>query len=108
VRVEFDSPVAFEYVRARAPIPAVGVIGRVYVTRFTPITAEFTAFKMPNNLIEDYSVRLVDYDIYGTANLTWTVGINVGCRSMDMSYLLDCADGNFTVKGLHFSGAFRF
>ena len=31
-----------------APIPAIGAIGRVYVTRFTPVTAEFTAFKMPD------------------------------------------------------------
>ena len=55
VQAEIDSAVGFEYARARAPIPAVGAIGRVYVTRFTPIAAEFTAFKMPDDLVKNYS-----------------------------------------------------
>ena len=108
VRAELDSAIGFEYARARAPIPAVGAIGRVYVTRFTPITAEFTAFKMPDNLVQDYSARLVDFDIYGTVNLTSLVGINIGYRSMDMNYLFDRDVGDFAVGGMYFSGAFRF
>ena len=108
VRAELDSPVAFEYARARAPMPAIGAIGRVYVTRFTPITVEFTAFKMPEDLVAGYSARLVDYDIYGTVNLTKMIGLNVGYRSMDMRYLFDQDVGNFQVKGIYFSGAFRF
>ena len=108
VRAELDSPVGFEYARARAPIPAIGAIGRVYVSRFTPITVEFTAFNMPENLIQDYSARLVDYDIYGTVNLTQMFGLNIGYRSMDMRYLFDRDVGNFQVKGMYFSGAFRF
>lgn len=108
VQAELDSPVGFEYARARAPIPAVGAIGRVYVTRFTPVTAEFTAFKMPQNLIQDYSARLVDFDVYGTVNLNQMVGVNIGYRSMDMSYLFDRDVGDFQVNGLYFSGAFRF
>ena len=85
VQTELNSPVAFEYARARAPIPDVGAIGRVYITRFTPITADSTAFEMPENLIADYSARLVDYDIDGTVNLPEMVGLNVGYRSMDMA-----------------------
>lgn len=108
VQAELNSPVAFEYARARAPIPAVGAIGRVYITRFTPITVEFTAFKMPEDLVADYSAQLVDYDIYGTVNLTEMVGLNIGYRSMDMRYLLDRDVGDFRVKGIYFSGAFRF
>ena len=108
MRAELDSPVAFEYARARAPMPAIGAIGRVYVTRFTPITVEFTAFKMPEDLVAGYSARLVDYDIYGTVNLTKMIGLNVGYRSMDMRYLFDQDVGNFQVKGIYFSGAFRF
>ncbi len=108
VQAELDSAVGFEYARARAPIPAAGAIGRIYVTRFTPITAEFTAFSLPDDLIQDYSARLVDFDIYGTVNLTRTVGLNVGYRSMDMSYLFDRDEGDFEVKGIYFSGAIRF
>lgn len=51
-----------------------GTIDRVYITRFTEITAEFTAFKMPEDLFADYSARLVGYYIYGTVNLTEMVG----------------------------------
>ena len=108
VRAELDSAIGFEYARARAPIPAVGAIGRVYVTRFTPITAEFTAFKMPDDLVKDYSARLVDFDIYGTVNLTHSVGLNIGYRSMDMNYLFNRDVGDFKVEGMYFSGAFRF
>lgn len=108
VRAELDSSIGFEYARARAPVPALGAIGRVYVTRFTPITAEFTAFKMPNDLVRDYSARLVDFDIYGTVNLTRMVGVNIGYRSMDMNYLFDSDAGDFKVEGMYFSGAFRF
>jgi len=78
------------------------------VTRFTPITAEFTAFKVPDNLVQDYSACLVDFDICGTVNLTSLVGINIGYRSMDMNYLFDRDVGDFTVEGMYFSGAFRF
>ena len=108
VRAQLDSPGESEFVRARAPIPAIGVIGRVYVTRFTPVTAEFTAFKMPENLANNYRARLVDFDIYGTVNLTRMFGLNIGYRSMDMSYLFDRDSGDFTVKGMYLSGAFRF
>ena len=38
LKVDLTSPVASEYVRARAPIPALGAIGRFYITRSTPIT----------------------------------------------------------------------
>ena len=108
VRAELDSAFGSEYARARAPIPAAGAIARVYVSRFTPITAEFTAFKMPDNLIREYSARLIDFDIYGTVNFTQTVGVNIGYRSIDMSYLVNQDVGDFSVNGVYFSGAFRF
>ena len=108
VRAELDSTIGFEYARARAPVPALGAIGRVYVTRFTPITAEFTAFRLPDNLIQDYSARLVDFDIYGTVNLNRMVGINIGYRSINMDYLFEQDVGDFGVTGMYFAGSFRF
>jgi len=64
VRAELSSPVDTDYARAQAPIPAIGAIGRVYVTRFTPLTAEFTAFRMPDDLVRDYRAHLYDFDVY--------------------------------------------
>ena len=108
LQVDLQSAVANEYVRARAPIPALGAIGRVYVMRNTPITFEFTAFKMPDDLVQDYNARLVDIDVYGTYNLTEAFGVNVGYRSMDLSYIFDRDAGDLRVEGIYFSGAFRF
>ena len=108
VQTELDSPIGFEYVRARAPIPAIGAVGRYYVTRFTPVTAEFTVFRLPDSIVENYSARYVDFDIFGTVNLSRMVGINIGYRSMDMSYLFDRDTGDFKLDGPYFSGVFRF
>ena len=108
IRAELESAVAYEYARARAPIPAIGAIGRVYISRFTPITAEFTAFRLPNNMIEDYTATYVDFDIYGTVNLTRMVGINLGYRSMDLRYLFDRYAGHLQLGRVVFFGVFRF
>ena len=108
LQVDLQSAVANEYVRARAPIPALGAIGRVYVMRNIPITFEFTAFKMPDDLVQDYNARLVDIDVYGTYNVTEAFGVNVGYRSMDLSYIFDRDAGDLRVEGIYFSGAFRF
>ena len=108
VRAELQSPVDSEFARARAPIPAFGAITRVYVTRFTPVTVEVTAFQMPDDLVKDYRARLVDFDVYGTINLTRMFGLNLGYRSIDMSYLFERDSGDFKVNGMYVSGAFRF
>ena len=104
IRAELESAVAYEYARVRAPIPAIGAIGRVYISRFTPITAEFTAFRLPNNMIEDYTATYVDFDIYGTVNLTRMVGINLGYRSMDLRYLFDRYAGHLQLGRVVFLG----
>jgi hypothetical protein len=108
IQAELNSDIGNEYVKARAPIPAVGAITRVYVTRFTPITAEFTAFRLPDNVVDGYEARYVDFDVYGTINLSRMVGINLGYRSMDMSYLVERDTGDLKLEGMYLSGAFRF
>ena len=108
IEATLDSEVGYEFTRARAPIPAIGAIGRVYVTRFTPITAEFTAFELPSNLVEDYRARYIDFDIFGTVNVSKHVGANLGYRSMDLSYLIDRDSGEMKLDGFYLSGVFRF
>jgi hypothetical protein len=46
-----------EFTHARAPIPAIGGIGRVYVVPNISITGEFTMFKLPDKALNstDYS-----------------------------------------------------
>ena len=104
LQAEIDS----EFVRAHAPIPAVGGIMRIYPTRFTPITAEFTAFKLPTNVSNDYRAQYVDFDIFGTVNFSRIFGVNFGYRSMDLSYLIDHDTADLKMDGVYVSGTFRY
>jgi hypothetical protein len=95
-----------EFVRARAPIPAVGLIGRGYVAPNISITGEFTFFKLPD--IEGNSGRYFDFDLYGTVNFTNNVGAQAGYRSFDVIYKIETDDGDLNLKGLYFGGVVRF
>ena len=61
-----------EFARARAPIPAIGAIGRVYVVPNISITGEISGFKLPESIDEDYRAQYIDFDLYGTVNFTIT------------------------------------
>ena len=97
-----------EYVRARAPIPAIGVIGRVYVVPNISITGEFSGFKLPDSIDEDYRARYFDFDIYGTVNLNDHIGGKFGYRSFDVFYRVDSDEGDLKLKGLYFGAVARF
>jgi hypothetical protein len=97
-----------EFVRARAPIPAIGVIGRGYVAPNISITGEFSAFKLPESINEDYRARYYDFDLYGTVNFTDHFGAQVGYRSFSVFYHVDEDEGDLKLKGLYFGGVARF
>jgi hypothetical protein len=100
--------VSNEFVRARAPIPAVGFIGRGYVTPNISITGEFSFFKWPDTIVEDYEGKYYDFDLYGTVNFNDHVGAQLGYRSFDVFYKIENDEGAFVLKGLYFGGVFRF
>jgi hypothetical protein len=97
-----------EFVRARAPIPAIGVIGRGYVASNVSITGEFSFFKLPESIDEDYRAKYYDFDLYGTVNFTDNFGAQGGYRSFDVLYRVDSDEGELTLKGLYFGGVVRF
>jgi hypothetical protein len=96
-----------EFVKAAAPIPAVGIIGRGYVAANISITGEFTFFKVPD-VDEDYAGSYFDFDIYGTVNFTNNVGVQGGYRSFDVFYKIEHDTGDLRVQGLYFGGVVRF
>jgi hypothetical protein len=102
------SPVAVEFARARAPIPALGGIGRVYVVPNISITGEFTGFRLPKDLVRDSSAHYVDFDLYGTVNFTDNIGAQIGYRSLDVGYIVDDDSGNFELKGIYFGVVARY
>lgn len=109
VQVTLDSPLlGTEFAHARAPIPSLGAIGRVYVLPNISITGEFTGIKLPDGIDEDYRAQYYDFDIYGTVNFTNNVGAQVGYRSLDVSYTVKLDRGDLKLKGLYFGGVARF
>jgi hypothetical protein len=96
-----------EFVRAHAPIPAIGLIGRGYVLPNVSITGEFTFFKVPD-IDEDYGGSFYDLDIYGTVNFTPNFGAQVGYRSFDVSHLAERDNGDLRLRGMYLGGTVRF
>ena len=99
-----------EFTHARAPIPAIGFIGRGYVTANISITGEFSFFKLPElgSATNKYSGHFYDLDIYGTVNFTDHLGVDAGYRSMDVGYLIKRDNGAMTLRGLYFGAKGRF
>lgn len=108
VRVDLESPVVSEFARARAPIPAIGIISRGYLARNVSVTGEFTMFRLPNGEDDEYKGAYYDFDIYGTINFTNNVGAQFGYRSLDVSYTVEEDFGDIKLNGVYFSGVVRF
>jgi len=109
VKILLDaSPVATEFARARAPIPAIGGIGRVYVVPNISITGEFTGFKLPKDLVKNTSAHFIDFDLYGTVNFTNKLGAQFGYRVLDVEYIAETDIGTFKEKGIYFGVVARY
>jgi hypothetical protein len=104
------SPVDTEYVRAQAPIPALGFTGRAYITKYASITGEFSFFKLPENIqsLQQYQAHYFDYDIYGTVNFTHNFGVQAGYRTLDLRYAAKADKGEARLDGFYFGGVARF
>ena len=107
IEARLDSLIGNEFVRARAPIPAIGGIGRVYPARNLSLTFELTGFTLPN-VDEDYKANYVDLDVYGTVNFSDNFGIQTGYRSLDLGYLIEEEAADIKLKGTYFAGIVRF
>jgi hypothetical protein len=112
VRVQLDAISArgqiSEFAHARAPIPALGGIARVYVVPNISITGEFTGFKIPDSIDNRYNAHYVDLDVYGTVNFTNNIGVKGGYRALDLGYLIKTDSGTFVLRGLYFGAVLRF
>jgi hypothetical protein len=119
VSVNLTSAVATEFARARAPIPAVGGVGRGYITPNISVTGEVTFFTIgwiPDTLLKGlsddddafYGGHYVDLNIYGTFNFTNNIGVQAGYRSLDLGYLVDQDTGSFKLRGLFFGVVARY
>ncbi len=107
IEATLRNPVTNEFVRARAPIPTLGGIARVYVMPNISGTFEMTGIAIPD-IVEDYDGHYVDLDIYGTFNFTRNVGAQFGYRSFDVGVRWEETDGTFDLKGVYFGVVARY
>jgi hypothetical protein len=107
IQVALDSIVGQEFAHAKAPVPAIGGIGRVYVVSGVSITFEMTGIQLPD-VAEDIEAKYIEYNAYGTVNFSDNFGFRVGYRSMDIDYVVELDSGNFELKGWYFGGVARF
>jgi hypothetical protein len=107
-QVSLASPIDTEYARARAPIPALGGIVRVYPAANISMTAEITGMKLPESIDERYKGHYVDVNVYGTVNFTDHAGAQIGYRSLDVGYTVKRDYGAFVLKGFYVAGVARF
>jgi hypothetical protein len=108
VQATLSNVIDVEFVHARAPIPAVGLIGRGYLARNVSITGEFSAFKLPGGIDADYAGHFYDFDVYATFNFADYVGVQAGYRSFNVFYHVDNDEGQLYLEGFYVGGVLRF
>jgi len=110
VSASIDSPLLSEATEARAPIPALGAIARVYPLANLGITGEFTAFKLPGSIAEreNASGYYYEWDFNGVLNFTRNFGVQGGYRWLDVSFVRDLDFGDLRIGGPYALGIVRF
>jgi len=107
------SPQIDEFATAKAPLPAIGIVGRAYVLPELALNFELSGFRLPNiDPREDgtprYQANYFDWDINGTVNLTNNFGVQVGWRRVTTLLVIDDDGGDLKFQGLWFGAALRY
>jgi hypothetical protein len=97
-----------------APIPTLGVIGRVYPHKNVSLTAEYTGLKVLGFIFDrfidsdSFEAHFKEFDISGTVSITRYLGVTGGYRSITADYLVDSDAGDLEMRGPYFGGSVRF
>jgi len=102
-----QSPINNEFARAKAPLPALGAVARVYPLRNLSITGEISGFRLPD-IDEDYKANYADIDVYATFNVAHNFGVQAGWRRMNTFLQIEGDTGDIKFQGFWFGGALRF
>ena len=93
---------------AKAPIPALGGIGRLYLASNLSMTAELTGFDLPGSWIKTTSGHYADMDLYAMLNFADSFSVKGGYRKFDVAYTLTNDSGTFKLDGWYVGAALRF
>lgn len=107
MQASLKSPLNDEFTRARAPLPSLGAVLRLYPLKNLSVTAEVSGLRLPD-IDEKYEANYADIDIYGTFNVTHNFGAQVGWRRMHTFLRVETDRGDIRFAGLWFGGAIRF
>jgi hypothetical protein len=107
MQAELNSPAASEFTSAKAPLPAIGVVGRGYVLPEVAINFEVSGFRLPD-VDPKYKADYFDWDIHGTVNLSNNFGVQLGWRKMTTYLAIERDTGELKFKGLWFGAAVRY
>jgi len=102
------SPLVSEFTSVKAPLPAIGLVGRAYPLPELAINFEVSMFQVPEGILPDVEANYYDWDINGTINVTNNVGLQVGWRRMTTFLRVDRDLGDTKFQGLWFGGALRY
>jgi hypothetical protein len=107
VEASIDSPVltSAATTEVTAPVPAIGVVGRGYLSPSVSITGEFTGLNLTRG--EDKG-KFYDFDLYGTVTAGRNLGVQAGYRSVLVDYVVDADTGVLKMKGLYIGAVARF
>jgi hypothetical protein len=97
-----------EYIRAKAPLPAIGAIGRYCIRPNLCLTGELSGFGIPDTASKKYYAKYLDYDFYGTFYVTNNFGVIAGYRSIDAQFRVDTDQVQTTTKAPYFGGLVKF
>ncbi|HEX7486539.1 MAG TPA: hypothetical protein VF332_10325 [Vicinamibacterales bacterium] len=108
--VTIKNPFTTEFTKARAPIPTIGGIARVYPVANISLTGEVTGLKLPTGVdaLKGYDGKYLDINIYGTVNFTNYVAVQGGYRSITVSYRKDSDRGDLVLQGPYVMAVVRY
>lgn len=102
------TPIVSEATSVKAPLPAIGLVGRAYVLPEVALNFEVSMFRMPQGLLPDVEANYYDWNVDGTFNLTNYVGLQVGWRRMTNFLAVKNDLGETKFQGLWFGAALRY
>jgi hypothetical protein len=108
VDVRLDSAIGAAFTEHVAPIPGFGLVGRGYLHPNVSIGGEWSYFRVPDSLSDEFGGKYLDYNFYGMVNFTRNVGARIGRRSIDLDYFKDLDSGSLNFGGWYFGGVVRY
>jgi hypothetical protein len=102
------APFGTEFTTIKAPLPAIGVVGRAYVLPDVAIDFEVSGLKIPQLQQVHAEANYYDWDISGTFNVTNNVGVQAGWRRMTTFLDYKNDTGNVKFQGLWFGAVVRY